>query len=78
MKISFTGFGEAAFELARGLKGEGVTKIYAYDPLINNPEYNLLIEKRATKSGVILTESIEEIVQKAAVLIVAVPANKAE
>ena len=33
MKIGFIGFGEAAYNISLGLKGEGVTGIIAYDKI---------------------------------------------
>ena len=32
MILGFIGFGEVGFELARGLKQEGLTEIIAFDP----------------------------------------------
>lgn len=77
MDISFIGFGEAAFELAKGLKSEGIKKIYAFDPLLANPQSRILIESRMKESEVIVKESLEEIVHSSKCLIAAVPANKA-
>ena len=37
MKIGFIGFGEAAYNISLGLKGEGVTGIIAYDKMAGDP-----------------------------------------
>lgn len=52
--IGFIGFGEAAFWIARGLRGEGVTRIVAYDLHTETAGRGELIRKRAAEAGVTL------------------------
>lgn len=54
-----------------------MTSVLAYDPLINNPAFQNLFNKRAKQAGVELTESLEEAVMKSKILFVAVPTDKA-
>lgn len=77
MQLGFIGFGEASFELAKGLKDEGVEKIKAYDPLWNHDNYREILSNKAEAAQVILTESQQGTVREADLVIVAVPANHA-
>jgi 3-hydroxyisobutyrate dehydrogenase-like beta-hydroxyacid dehydrogenase len=77
MLLGFIGFGEAAFELASGLKNQGLGKLTAYDPFWNVPANSSLIFNRATTAGVTLVQTPEEVLQQINVVIVAVPADKA-
>ena len=52
--IGFIGFGEAAFWIARGLRGEGVTRIVAHDLHTSTPGRGELIRERAAEAGVTL------------------------
>ncbi|WP_121610807.1 prephenate dehydrogenase/arogenate dehydrogenase family protein [Mesobacillus foraminis] len=76
MHLGFIGFGEAAFELASGLKLQGLERMTAYDPLWNMPAYRELILTRSTKAGVTLVQTSEEVLQQVDMVIVAVPADK--
>lgn len=77
MKIGFIGFGEVGFEMSKGYKEEGVTEIYAYDVMQNDSTYGPLVKERASISGVVLVESLQELANKSALLIAAVPGDKA-
>ncbi|MCM3789996.1 prephenate dehydrogenase/arogenate dehydrogenase family protein [Domibacillus indicus] len=77
MYLGFVGFGEAAFELASGLKQQGLEKMTAYDPLWNVPAYNELILNRAKTAGVTIVQTPEEVLQQVNAVVVAVPADKA-
>lgn len=77
MHLGFIGFGEAAFELASGLKQHGLEKITAYDPLWNTEQFKDLVLSRAEKANVDLVESPEKVLQKVNAVFVAVPADKA-
>ncbi|MDR3561332.1 MAG: DUF1932 domain-containing protein [Negativicutes bacterium] len=74
-KIGFIGFGEAAFNIAKGLIGEGVITVSAYDKFWNIPPQSELIHKRATESGVTLAASLKELVETSDIVISAVSAN---
>ncbi|MGM7721655.1 prephenate dehydrogenase/arogenate dehydrogenase family protein [Metabacillus sp. Hm71] len=77
MHLGFIGFGEAAFELASGLKQQGLEKMTAYDPLWNMPAYSELILNRAATAGVTIVQTPEEILRQVNAVVVAVPADKA-
>jgi 3-hydroxyisobutyrate dehydrogenase-like beta-hydroxyacid dehydrogenase len=77
MNLGFIGFGEAAFELAIGLKQQGFGKIMAFDPLWNVPSYSSLVLSRAETAQVELVKTSEEVLQTVNLVIVAVPADKA-
>jgi 3-hydroxyisobutyrate dehydrogenase-like beta-hydroxyacid dehydrogenase len=77
MKLGFIGFGEAAYEMSMGLKGEGLENVVAFDPLWNDTKFGQLIQERAKNAEVILKKEPDEVVSKVDVLIVAVPADKA-
>lgn len=77
MKIGFIGFGEAAYEMACGLKQEGLTDIYAYDVMQNNGVFGPQIKERIDKSQVIQLDSYKEVIDKAGTVLIAVPADHA-
>ncbi|MEK1832605.1 hypothetical protein AAAC51_37905 [Priestia megaterium] len=49
MKLGFIGFGEAAFELSVGLKGEGLETIFAHDVMIDHPTYGPQLKNELLK-----------------------------
>ena len=51
MNTGFIGFGEAAFNIALGLLGEGVKGIRAYDAMENDPVMGKLVHKRRRGSS---------------------------
>jgi 3-hydroxyisobutyrate dehydrogenase-like beta-hydroxyacid dehydrogenase len=77
MHLGFIGFGEAAFELASGLKEQGIEDMKAFDPLWLVPEHSELIRRRAAAANVTIVEFAEDILKEVDIVIVAVPANKA-
>ena len=77
MKLGFVGYGEAAYEMSKGLSEEGLEYMVAYDVLWNDPSIGNLIKQRAEETGVKMITSLEETVKNLDVVIVAVPANKA-
>lgn len=54
MKVVFIGFGEAAYNMAAGLRSEGLTDMGAFDVNANNPKFETLIKSRAGETGVTL------------------------
>lgn len=77
MKLGFIAFGEVAFEISRGLKGEGLRGIIAYDPMKDDPKYGSLVAERATASAVTLAATPGEVVQASDIIISAVPGSRA-
>jgi len=76
MELGFVGFGEAAFEMASGLNREGIDRFYAYDALLDNPNFSDRIRERASKANVLLLESADEVLKVCSIVIAAVPADK--
>ncbi|MDC7245155.1 MAG: DUF1932 domain-containing protein [Sphaerochaetaceae bacterium] len=58
--IAFIGFGEAAYNISKGLKEEGLKCIGAYDVKTNDPDTGHLIRERAVETGVTLYDSLEK------------------
>lgn len=75
MNNGFIGFGEAAFNIALGLLGEGVKGIRAYDAMENDPVMGKLVHKRAEEAQVEVVSSPHEIAQWANLIIAAVPSS---
>ncbi len=74
-KIGFIGFGEAAFNIARGLIKEGIDNISAYDKYADQEPHSKLIKSRATEAGVILKKDLEQLIDSADIIFCAVSAN---
>jgi len=70
--LGFVGFGEASYHLAKGLKGEGVERISAYDIRITDQ-----VQARARETGVELAGSPAALAAAADVIISAVTADQA-
>jgi len=70
--LGFVGFGEAAYYIAKGLKGEGVTRISAYDIKVSER-----VRTRANDTAVDLVESPAALAKVADVIISAVTADQA-
>jgi len=77
MKLGLIGFGEVGFEMSKGLKDAGLQGILAYDVMQGHAVYGPLIKERAQASGVTLVASPEEVLKDIALVIAAVPGDKA-
>ncbi len=75
--IGFIGLGEAGFNIARGLYGEGLVKIFAYDINTHTPRLGEKIQKRAQESHTCLLESSRELAGASDILLSTVTANAA-
>jgi 3-hydroxyisobutyrate dehydrogenase-like beta-hydroxyacid dehydrogenase len=67
--LGFIGFGEAGFELARGLHSAGAARLCACDQATLDPARSLWLRNRAREAGAIFLESIEEVAREAEVLL---------
>jgi len=76
-KLGFIGFGEAAFNVAKGLKGEGLDGIMAYDKFWKDAPGSELIGKRAAEARVKLVPTHQELVESSQVVVSAVSADMA-
>lgn len=75
-KIGFIGFGEAAFNIARGLiKEEGISEIVAYDKFLNKEPYSKLIKSRASEANVTVKKNMKELMDSVDIIFCAVSAN---
>jgi 3-hydroxyisobutyrate dehydrogenase len=75
--IGFIGFGEAGSAIAKGLRGEGVTRLFAYDVGVEHTEAGETIRKHAREAGARLVESLEELAGASDVILSTVVANVA-
>lgn len=75
MNIGFIGYGEAAFNISLGLRGEGILGIRANDAMMNHEVMGKQVHSRAEQAGVTLVSSAKELAQWADVLFAAVPSS---
>lgn len=75
MHIGFIGFGEAAFCISSGLRGEGIREIIAFDSMANHGTTGKLIASRADEAGVTLVKEAPIVVEQSDILFVAVPST---
>lgn len=75
LRIGFIGFGEAGFNIAKGLRGEGVANISAFDINANTPGLGKKIRERAQQTGTPLCESPAELARACDLLLSTVTAN---
>ncbi|MPM46462.1 hypothetical protein SDC9_93162 [bioreactor metagenome] len=76
-KIGFIGFGEAAYNIVKGLKGEGASDITAFDKFWNIEPQASMIKKRAEDAGIVLSTSFGEMIEESDFIFSAVSANLA-
>ena len=66
LKVAFLGFGEAAFEIAKGLKTEGLESIKVFDKVAAvDSSVGEVLRKRAAEAGVVIKKELGEAVQGA-------------
>ena len=75
--IGFIGFGEAGFNLARGLSGAGIARLFAYDINTHTPRLGEKIQQRARESATSLVDSSQTLAHTADLLLSTVTANAA-
>lgn len=56
--LGFIGFGEAAYHIAKGLTGAGLSPIRAFDVMANDPKVGLLVHQRAVEAKIELVPSL--------------------
>lgn len=79
MTIGFIGFGEASYLISKGLiQEEGLSQIAAYDVNATDLELGEVIRERADELKVVLTESLQELIETSHIIICATSANSAE
>jgi 3-hydroxyisobutyrate dehydrogenase-like beta-hydroxyacid dehydrogenase len=77
MRLGFVGFGEAAYHIAKGLQGEGVRDIAAYDLYADDAKRGPKIQERAHDLGIHLLASPKELAANADTIVSAVTADQA-
>jgi 3-hydroxyisobutyrate dehydrogenase-like beta-hydroxyacid dehydrogenase len=68
VSVGFIGFGEAGFEIAKGLRREGVTRMLLYDSVRTD-----LLENRAAEAGVEVTRGLKALAEKSDLILSVVP-----
>lgn len=75
-KLGYIGFGEAAYNMGKGLKGEGLKDISAFDVALNlGGALKDTFLDRCKDADVAVANSAEEIVNKCDVVVICVPAK---
>jgi 3-hydroxyisobutyrate dehydrogenase-like beta-hydroxyacid dehydrogenase len=69
LSVGFIGFGEAGFEMAKGLHPERTIRLFAYDLKGQDPESAAWIRKRAQEAGATYLDSTEKVVRKTDVIL---------
>jgi 3-hydroxyisobutyrate dehydrogenase-like beta-hydroxyacid dehydrogenase len=75
--IGFVGFGEAAFHIAKGLRGAGVPNVVAFDINTHTPKLGDLIRARAAETKTHLVDSNSAVAAACEVIFSAVTADQA-
>ena len=75
MKIGFIGFGEAAYNISLGLKGEGIDGIVAFDAMEDDAVMGKLVHSRADEAQVTVLKSAKEVAESCDVVFAAVPSS---
>ncbi len=75
MKVGFIGFGEAAYEISKGLISQGFNSIRAYDVMQEDVKIGPLIHKKAKETNMNLANSLEDLVKENNIIFSAVPAS---
>ena len=69
LSVGFIGFGEAGFEMAKGLHPEGTIRLFVCDLREQDPKRAAWVKKRAQEAGAAYLESTEEVVRKSDVIL---------
>src|SRR3972149_11155271 len=69
LSVGFIGFGEAGFEMAKGLHAEGTIRLFVCDLREQDPKRAAWVKKRAQEAGAAYLESTEEVVRKSDVIL---------
>ncbi|MGD9046008.1 MAG: DUF1932 domain-containing protein [Desulfobacterales bacterium] len=77
VKLGFIGFGEAAFNIAKGLGDEGLKGIIAYDKFWNVAPQSELICERSEEANVELAPDLQAMIDKSKIILSAVSADMA-
>jgi 3-hydroxyisobutyrate dehydrogenase-like beta-hydroxyacid dehydrogenase len=78
LAVGFVGFGEAGFNIAKGLQSAGLARISAFDINRDTPKLGELIRRRAKQAGVPLVDSSRELAASAEILLSTVTCARAK
>jgi 3-hydroxyisobutyrate dehydrogenase-like beta-hydroxyacid dehydrogenase len=67
--VGFIGFGEAASEIALGLRDEGFTRLEAYDVNQAREPQGALVRNRASQAGISLSKDCGDLIKRADILV---------
>ena len=59
--VGFIGFGEAGYHISKGLRGAGVSPVFAYDVALESDERRTQIERRAAEADIVLCKSLADL-----------------
>lgn len=59
--VGFIGFGEAGYHIAKGLRGAGVSPVFAYDIALESDERRMQVERRAAEADAVLCKSLADL-----------------
>jgi 3-hydroxyisobutyrate dehydrogenase-like beta-hydroxyacid dehydrogenase len=59
--VGFIGFGEAGYHIAKGLRGAGVSPVFAYDLALESGDGRAHVEQRAADADVVLCKSLADL-----------------
>lgn len=76
--IGFVGFGEAAFNICKGFKEEGIKGVKAFDVLLLNENGIDIVKNRLLETNVQPVYTIKELVSSCEIIFLAVPAKFAK
>jgi 3-hydroxyisobutyrate dehydrogenase-like beta-hydroxyacid dehydrogenase len=76
-KVGFVGFGEAAFHIARGLRGAGLQQTFAFDINTHSPNLGVKIRSRAAETQTELLDSNSALASACDVIFSALTADQA-
>ncbi len=76
VRLGLVGFGEVGSGLGKGLRGEGLASVVAYDVAAFEGPFAPLIQRRAREAGVALVASPAELAARADVIVAVVPGSE--
>ena len=59
--VGFIGFGEAGYHISKGLRGAGVSPVFAYDVALESDERRTQLERRAAEADIVLCKSLADL-----------------
>jgi 3-hydroxyisobutyrate dehydrogenase-like beta-hydroxyacid dehydrogenase len=78
LAIGFVGFGEAGFNIAKGLQSAGLARISAFDINQDTPKLGETIRRRAKEAEVLLVDSNRELAASAEIVLSTVTCARAK